>query len=99
MPSRAAKQWTKRTWISGRCDSYAFSIRGRESWIKESVAAGAGASTISRKTRFLPVSPFNDVVTEHQDIHFCPEKTIKRFFGTADDRLILVEGRIENHRY
>jgi hypothetical protein len=33
-----------------------------------------------------------------KDIHFRPKKTIKRFFGTADDRLILVEGRIENHR-
>jgi hypothetical protein len=40
---------------------------------------------------------FYPKVSEDEQIHSCAEKTIERFFGVIDDRLVFVERCIEDH--
>jgi hypothetical protein len=36
-------------------------------------------------------------ISNDKQVHLCAEKAIERFFGTADDWLVLVEGRVQHH--
>ena len=49
--------------------------------------------------RRLGRGPSNKVITKHEHVHLRTKEAIERFLWPADDRLVLIERRIEYHGY
>src|SRR5271157_6648072 len=77
-----------RTLISGRKIENAGDPAGTRDRAKEGSARHLGAGSAAGFA--------NQDIAEDQRIHLRAQKTINRFFGPADDRFIVVEGRIQN---
>ena len=61
-------------------------------------AFGIEEQAAEDERRFL-YRALDEALSQDDGIHLRPQKAIKRFLRPADDRLVLVEGCVEDHRH